>query len=285
MGALQTTGLNRRPKSGDNKSLHPTLPTVGRVSFIVGQPLNATPVISCCDKMEDDAIIGFEFEIVDQARVALAAAEELWFLQAPYKMDRMVEEDKVAEWQAHHARTRLYQSAFANAAARISRIMWPPRHTARMPERGPMLRAIFDVAHDSPLRCRRLRNAMEHQDEHIEEYYRRPREERLILGPGFGQHLGGNLTDAKPATFRISHGTTECDVLEVYRELKRIVATWRGPTGVYVFRKWPQPLEEAYMPILAELSDTIDASGKAISHSGAAQHLVPADSKALPRGG
>ena len=55
-----------------------------------------------------------------------------------------------------------------NQGAAISRFFWPS--DTKYKNRGKALCAAYDVMDTSPLRCRKLRNMMEHFDEYLDDY-------------------------------------------------------------------------------------------------------------------
>lgn len=59
--------------------------------------------------------------------------------------------------------------ALSHAAA-LSRFFWPARTKGVASTRGERLRLCFGVDDNSPLHARDLRNALEHFDEHLDEY-------------------------------------------------------------------------------------------------------------------
>lgn len=68
-------------------------------------------------------------------------------------------------------------------AAALSRYFWPVRKAHEW--RGADLRARFNVAEDSPLKSRNLRNELEHFDERLDEYL-----ENGIVGHIIPQYFG-----------------------------------------------------------------------------------------------
>lgn len=61
------------------------------------------------------------------------------------------------------------QEALTHTAA-LSRFFWPTERKGLAPARGEKLRDAFDIRDDSPLRHRKLRNAFEHFDEHLDAF-------------------------------------------------------------------------------------------------------------------
>jgi hypothetical protein len=55
-------------------------------------------------------------------------------------------------------------------SANLSKVFWPPSDKPEMKRRGKMLRAMFDMDADSPLRNRDVRNGFEHMDESLHEW-------------------------------------------------------------------------------------------------------------------
>jgi hypothetical protein len=72
--------------------------------------------------------------------------------------------------------------AFLGAAGNISKLLWPnyQNRKARLPERGPDLRASLYVGEHSPLEPRTFRNHFEHFDERLEEWAVSSTPRRLI---------------------------------------------------------------------------------------------------------
>jgi hypothetical protein len=65
--------------------------------------------------------------------------------------------------------TSTVHEAMQHAAA-LSRFFWPARETGLSGARAAKLRAAFALSDSSPLKDRRLRNALEHFDEKLDEY-------------------------------------------------------------------------------------------------------------------
>lgn len=81
------------------------------------------------------------------------------------------------------------QTAISHSAA-LSRFFWPPRGKKLNAARGARLRNAFQMHDTSPLKDRELRNAIEHYDEHLDEYFLDP-----IIGNNIAMHIGDNTSD------------------------------------------------------------------------------------------
>ena len=55
-------------------------------------------------------------------------------------------------------------------AASLSKLLWPPSTKGKYERRGKKLRAALGITEESPLKCRLVRNAMEHFDERLDDY-------------------------------------------------------------------------------------------------------------------
>lgn len=92
-----------------------------------------------------------------------------------------------------------------------------------MPTRGPILRAIFDVADNSPLRDRWVRNRIEHHDEDLEKFVMtHPVDIHRPYGLPIGlRHLGDGKSVSR---FIVQVGREERDMTPHIEELRRIRA-------------------------------------------------------------
>lgn len=90
-------------------------------------------------------------------------------------------ENPLAAIPVHHVLDHL-QNVILQAAA-LSRYFWPVREAHEW--RGVQLRAVFEVSHQSPLKSRDLRNAIEHFDEKLDKYL-----EGGIVGQIFPEYVG-----------------------------------------------------------------------------------------------
>jgi hypothetical protein len=96
-------------------------------------------------------------EVRHQCSIAILAARRL--------EDTRRENNDTATW--------LFLSAFLSAAANISKWLWPTRprkKELRAPGRGEYLRRVLAIPEKSPLRCRKLRDHLEHFDERLEKW-------------------------------------------------------------------------------------------------------------------
>ena len=193
--------------------------------------------------MDDFDIIRYEFEIVLQARIGVLAARRLLALHAnPLRELQEADSEKLQEVNDG---VHLYRSAFLNAAANVSKLLWPPK-TSSLSQRGPILRAIFAIPEDSPLMNRKVRNWLEHKDMELEKsIVRGPPEGRP---PGWDTSVGIAVSGpvGSPHRFAFYIGFQKFEGNPIQEALSDIVERYKGPVGnrIYDHRPDLRPAEQ-----------------------------------------
>lgn len=143
---------------------------------IIGDSGNTGSMTSDAMKPIDENEIRRRAAFVAEKCEGIQPPQEVFYLQSIlYAADRahaaFVEFDvAVAAGADDAAIFALVQEALAHAGA-LSRFFWPMRQGgAHAQARGDKLREAFDLTDASPLKERRLRNAFEHFDEHLDRF-------------------------------------------------------------------------------------------------------------------
>lgn len=153
----------------------------------------------------------------------------------------------------------LWIHSFVNAAANVSKVLFPGRRRRELAEqfplRGPILRDLLEVGEESPLRLqeRALRNHLEHMDERLEAWWisdARHNFAQRSIGP-----IGGVVSDLDeashfeqfdPVAFVLAFQGDTYQLIPVLDELTRIELKARDLQRVSYLRWDHEGLEGAH---------------------------------------
>ncbi|KTT68335.1 hypothetical protein [Sphingomonas sanguinis] len=96
-------------------------------------------------------------------------------------------DEAVATDGSHAAIFAMVQEALTHSAA-LSRFFWPPTKNKLCLARGENLRSAFAVDESSPLGQRKLRNALEHYDEYLDDFLLQDRVGNFFPSPIVDHH-------------------------------------------------------------------------------------------------
>ena len=160
--------------------------------------------------MDDFTLQVFSSEVHTQALWAVTAHEALESSVRPRTAQEVLEGSVGAN--AKTGDPFLWLSLLLNCAANVSKLLWGVNE-ARAAERG-RLREHFQVAEDSPVKARTLRNHFEHFDERITDWARpRPDGPRRFFAD---QLIGGPAGPRTIAPMLFTGGASPTDAFRYY---------------------------------------------------------------------
>lgn len=170
--------------------------------------------------VDDREILLYEHAVLAQASLARYASESLDERNLVRALG-----DAAAQTQMM-VKLDFYLAGFVLAAGNVSKLLWPSADST-VPERGPILRAIFGIPANSPLRDRALRNRLEHFDEDLDKYVSREHVEEEPFGWGVSRSLRSSIAHRSSGVERtrltVVYRGREYDLLPYIQAIDAIV--------------------------------------------------------------